>query len=444
MRASLTQTPPLREDRLRMPRSNRLLRAAVPALLIAVLAGCTAAPEPDPTPEPTATVPAPSGDGVLRIGTLLPTTGGTAVLGPAMVAAVEIAVREINEAGGVNGAPVEVFHRDSGDAGEERVEAAFGELAERGVDVVVGPSSSVLVERVLPLAVEAGVAVITPGASYPELTALDDDGLLARTMPSAGLQGIALSQLILQARERPEVVLVHAGDGTGAAIDERLSHALEAEGGTLAASLEFDPEGDSAALAAQIAEQEPSDVVLATRGDQLEQTAALAQALIAEGLDAERLWFTNENLADYGPLVAGGALEGAHGIQIGAQPDDAFVQRLQQADPAVLGTALALETYDAVVLAALAAILAADDGGASVAALLADASGGGPAVCTSFGACIAALADEQDIDYDGLSGPLDLDASGDPRRGTFGVHVYDAAGAPQRTEQIAPALVSAG
>jgi branched-chain amino acid transport system substrate-binding protein len=429
-----------------MPRSNRLLRAAVPALLIAALAGCTAAPEVSPTPEPTATatVPPASGDGVLRIGTLLPTTGGTAVLGPAMVAAVDIAVREINEAGGVNGAPIEVLHRDSGDAGEQRVEAAFGELVERGVDVVVGPSSSVLVERVLPLVVEAGVAVITPGASYPELTSLDDDGLLARTMPSAGLQGVALSQLILQERERPEVVLVHAGDGTGAAIDERLSHALEAEDGTLAASLEFEPEGDPAALVDRIAEQEPSDVVLATRGDQLERTAALAQALIADGFDAERLWFTDENLADYGPLVEGGALEGAHGIQIGAQPDDAFLQRLRQSDPAVLGTALALETYDAVVMAALAAVLAGDDGGASVAALLADASGGGPAVCTSFGACSAALADGQDIDYDGLSGPLDLDASGDPRRGTFGVHVYDAAGAPQRTEQIVPALVSAG
>src|SRR5690606_2459059 len=123
------------------------------ALLVLALTSCTAAPMPVPSVTPTATV-APTGDGVLRIGSLLPTTGTTAFIAPAQVAGVELAVKEINEAGGVGGAPVEVFHRDSGDASTGKAEASLAELLEKEVDVIVGPSSSVLAERLLPTVIE--------------------------------------------------------------------------------------------------------------------------------------------------------------------------------------------------------------------------------------------------------------------------------------------------
>src|SRR3712207_592736 len=55
------------------------------------------------------------GSGPLRFGTLLPLTGSLAFLGPPEVAGVQLAVNEINEAGGVLGAPVEVISGDSGD-----------------------------------------------------------------------------------------------------------------------------------------------------------------------------------------------------------------------------------------------------------------------------------------------------------------------------------------
>lgn len=425
-----------------MPRPHRLLRAAMPALLIAALAGCSA--NPAPAPERSSSAPEPTGDGVLTIGTLLPTSGADAVLGPAMVAAVEVAVREINEAGGVGGVPVEVVHRDSGDAAGDQLETVFGELVEDDVDVVIGAGSSVLVERVLPLAVEAGVALITPSATAPGLASLDDDGLLARTVPSAALQGQALAEHFTEGDEDARVALVRRAGELGDELDERLSRGLESGGGALASSVELGEGADTDELAADLAEREPTAIVLATGGDSLEPTAALAEALLARGVEAQRLWFTAGNLADYGPLVAPGALEGAHGIGIGAQPDDAFLQRLRAVDPSVLGAAFAAEAYDATVLAALAAVLAGDDGGASIAARLADASGGGAVVCEAFEACAEALADGRGIDYDGRSGPLDLDDAGDPGRAAFGLHVYDASGAPQRTGQLDAGNVSAG
>jgi len=130
-----------------MSRARSVLSLALAGCLALALASCGSTAMPTPTPTPTVT---PSGDGVLRIGTLIPTSGAFAFLGPAQVAGVEVAVREINEAGGVGGVPVEVFHRDSGEAGNQIAEASFADLVAKGVDVVIGPTSSAIAQRLLP------------------------------------------------------------------------------------------------------------------------------------------------------------------------------------------------------------------------------------------------------------------------------------------------------
>jgi len=55
------------------------------------------------------------GGAALKIGTDLPQTGDLAVLGPPMIEATNMAVRDINDAGGVNGKDVELVIGDSGD-----------------------------------------------------------------------------------------------------------------------------------------------------------------------------------------------------------------------------------------------------------------------------------------------------------------------------------------
>jgi branched-chain amino acid transport system substrate-binding protein len=69
--------------------------AAVAATAIA-LSGCAA---PAPTYAP--------GDGVLKLGGVLPLTGALAFLSPPEIAGVDLAIKDINEAGGVLGKPVE-------------------------------------------------------------------------------------------------------------------------------------------------------------------------------------------------------------------------------------------------------------------------------------------------------------------------------------------------
>jgi hypothetical protein len=89
---------------------------------------------------------------------------------------------------------------------------------------------------------------------------------------------------------------------------------------------------------------------------------------------------------------------GAQSIGLPAEPDDAFAARLRMSDPGVTDLRYALEAYDAVIIAALAAILAGDDGGASIAANIASVMADGIA-CTSFGQCLDVLETEPDIAY---------------------------------------------
>ena len=135
-----------------------------------------------------------------------------------------------------------------------------------------------------------------------------------------------------------------------------------------------------------------------------------SRALTAAGYGGAKLWLTSQNLADYSQALPAGLLNGANGILEGVQPDDAFIAKLKQEDPGLVDPRYGAEAYDATILAALAAILAGDDGGASIAAALRDASRGG-IKCTSFGECLDVLRTETDIDYDGHH------RIGEPRRG---------------------------
>jgi branched-chain amino acid transport system substrate-binding protein len=393
-----------------------------------MLVGCTEAPMPVPTPTPEKTV-APSGDGVLRIGTLFPTTGATAFLGAAQVAGVNAAIREINAAGGFDGAPVEVVNRDSGDATTEKAEGSFAALVEKGVDVIIGPSSSVLAERLLPLAIEAGIPLISPAATYPGVGA-DADGFFARTIPAYPLQGAALGEL-LTVQKATEIALVVGTDDVSSSITTPLTDSLAENGGELTVTATVADAAGVASAVSKVTKAKPDAVVLATP-DNGDVTKALITALVKAGYGGEKLWLTSQNLADYSQALPAGTLKDANGILEGGRPDAAFIAKLKVEDPGLRDVRYAAEAYDATVIATLAAMLAGDDGGASIAWKLAAVTSEGIR-CSSFGECADVLSTEPDVAYAGVVGPLRLDAAGDPTRARYDVFVYNAENKAART-----------
>ena len=83
-----------------------------------------------------------AGDGVLTIGSILPQTGTLAFLGPPEFAAFDLAIKDINDAGGVLGKPVVGIPGDSGDTSTDTANQTVDRLLSQNVDAIIGAASS--------------------------------------------------------------------------------------------------------------------------------------------------------------------------------------------------------------------------------------------------------------------------------------------------------------
>jgi ABC-type branched-subunit amino acid transport system substrate-binding protein len=366
-----------------------------------------------------------TGNGVLTIGTLFPTTGELSFLGPAQTAGVDAAVQEINAAGGYNGKPVVVVHENSGDAGTSTPAAGLTALIAAKADVVIGPSSSDLAQSLLAQAAAAHVALISPAATFPISSTPATAPYFFRTIPAYATQGYALAQSIPK-KSLSRVALIYADDTVGASLAQVLPNALRQQHGTVVSSVSVAASATSYSdIIANVVASKPDAVVLATEGGATSQTLALIKALTAAKLGGSDLWLTSQNLADYSQALPAGELTGVNGVLEGATPSAAFVAQLAKVHPGLSSTLYAAESYDATILAALAATSAKDDGGAAIARTLRATSEGG-ITCSSWAECMTVLKTDSNIDYGGVSGPVDLAANGDLSSAYYGIYAYSA------------------
>ena len=98
-------------------------------------------------------------------------------------------------------------------------------------------------------------------------------------------------------------------------------------------------------------------------------------------------------------------------------------------------TIFSSQSYDCAVVIALAAAAAGSNDAADIADAMVDVTRGGTK-CQLVADCLALIADGEDIDYDGASGPLDFLDEGEPSVGAYDIYEYDADGNQQVLEQL--------
>ena len=117
-----------------------------------------------------------------------------------------------------------------------------------------------------------------------------------------------------------------------------------------------------------------------------------------------------------------------------------FQDRLREIDPNLQDFNYAGETYDAVVVTALAA-QAAGTNDANVFKELVNGITFGGEKCTDFAACLEIINNGGNVDYDGISGPLSFTDAGEPAQASFGILQF---GEDNKLDQDATEYVIAG
>src|SRR5437762_13170661 len=139
----------------------------------------------------------PSGKAPLRIGTLLSLTGGLALFGPGDTKGANLAVDEINKAGGVLGQPVLIYNEDDQTNPTAAQAAATKLITQNHVNAIVGAQFSGGSLAAIKTAGDNGVVMVSPSATSVKLSDLAvTGGWFFRTISSDRLQGsVAASYL---------------------------------------------------------------------------------------------------------------------------------------------------------------------------------------------------------------------------------------------------------
>jgi branched-chain amino acid transport system substrate-binding protein len=276
--------------------------------------------------------------------------------------------------------------------------------------------------------VGAGVIQFSPANTSAALTTYDDKGLYFRTAPSDVLQGEVLGNLIA-ADGHEKIAMIVLNDSYGTGLASFVTEAFEAAGGEVTAAPTYNT-GDTN-FTSQIAEvlaTDPDAIVLIT----FEEVKTIIPGL--SGFPAEDLYFVDGNLANFSEVFEPGTLTGAKGTLPGLDtrtiPD--FLTRMNDNWVAEGNADLeevysyGPESYDAVVLLALAALAAGSVEGVDMAGKLQEVSGGSGSgtKCTSFAECADIINGGGVADYDGVSGPITFDENGDPTEASIGIYGY--------------------
>ena len=404
---------------------------AILAASALVLSGCAAAEEAAPEATEAEETSAAVETLDLKIGTALPVTGNLAFLGPPEEAGVALAQADINAAAaGIN---LEVVFGDSGDTDNKAYETEIPRLLNEGVSAIVGAASSgVSLQFIDQVTKEAGVIQISPANTSPTFTDYDDDGLYFRTAPSDTLQGEVLGNL-LAADGHETVAMIVINDAYGTGLRDYTTLAFEAAGGEVVATPSYNV-GDTN-FTSQINEMlalDPDAIVVLA----FDETKTIVPALIDAGFPNDRLYFTDGNLADYSADFEPGLIEGSKGTLPGPPSDtisDDYKTRANElwvslGNDDLTSWAYSTESYDAVVVLALAALAAGTTDPAAMAAKMSEVTGytGGGTKCGSFAECAEIINGGGVADYDGLSGGIALNEAGDPTETAIGIYIYNA------------------
>ncbi|MDF1609488.1 ABC transporter substrate-binding protein [Hoeflea sp. YIM 152468] len=370
-----------------------------------------------------------------KIGLLMDITGPIASFIPPLQNAANLAVQHVNENGGLlDGQAVAVFGDTTGSS-QGAVDAAGKLINVENVSIIMGAlMSGTTIAAAEAAAIPAGVVQISPTATSPAMTDINDNDLLYRIVPSDNFQGEVLAKMVMDEGLK-KVAVTFVNNDYGVGIGSTFVAAYKALGGEVVAEVKHEEKKNSYRSELATLSKAGGDalVVIAYAGD---SGSKIVKQAIEGGLFTT--FIGTDGLRDDALIADIGAEALATSFfSAPTSPDDNPNQtRLHELYTAAYNEPadkpFVDQTYDATFMALLAIEQAGSADRTKMAeALRAIASAPGEKVGPGEWEKAKALIKEgKDIDYDGAGGTYEFDKNGDVA-GVIGKFVVDGAGYKQ-------------
>lgn len=362
------------------------------------------------------------GDGTLTIGSVLPESGDLAFLGQPQIQGVDLAVQEINEAGGFQGSDVVL---NSGDSGTDPTVArqTVNRLLGDGADAIVGAAASGVSQEIIQTLFDNEILQCSASNTSPSFTSQDNAGFYFRTVPPDEAVTPVITDTVI-GDGFTSVAIVARADDYGQALASLVENGIANAGAQVATVSSYDP--NTTGFDAQVQEVQSSgaDSVVVIG---FAEAATLIRQLVEGGFAPDAIYGGDGVFAPSLPNDVGGGGDIIDGMKvIGASGSDEFNQE-------VLNPALpedeqgnfiyGAQAYDCAIVMALAANASGSDDPAQFQGEIVNVTSGGTE-CTSYQECLDLLEQGEDIDYNGPSGPIELGSGGNPILGDPGFGRY--------------------
>ncbi len=369
------------------------------------------------------TAPTFAADCDITVGLVMELTGPAGEYGQAGAKSVEMAFRDINDAGGVNGCKIVADTRDSQSQGNVAVDQATQLVNIKKVPVIIGGIiSSVSIPILTSVTAPAGVVQVSPASSSPTLTELGrsgkTNGVFFRTITSDALQGTAAAKFAMD-QGLKKIAIINVNNDFGVNMVKEFATAYQKLGGTITSTTPYNEKQSSYSSEASAAMAGDPDALylVSTPVD----GATIARAWVSGGGKQTFLLNDGMNSKDFIESVGAQYLENAYGTSSGTSPTasteyfngnyEAFSGGISPSAPA------ADRSYDAGAIVALAIAKAGKADAAAIKAAMPEvvAEGGTPihAGKEEFAKALQLIKDGKPVKYEGVIGPVSFDTYGD-------------------------------